>query len=110
MLILEAKKNDRDIFGELIKQEDSVQIVEPSNLDGEAIVQLVVEITKITAPLIAGIILAHIGTNKISIKRNGVNITMPLSKKNLKKAALITELLNMRKEDEEAEGSNEADD
>ena len=52
MIILEVNKNDREILEELIKQQDAVRLVEPSNLDGEVIIQLFVEITKITAPLV----------------------------------------------------------
>ena len=107
MIILEVRKNDEEILKELMDQKDSVQLVEPSNLDGEIIVQLIVEITKITAPLIAGIIIAHINMNKITIKKNGVNITMLLNKKNLEKAALIKELLNMQINDNEEKKSCE---
>jgi hypothetical protein len=99
MIVLEVRKKDVDILKELMEQKDCVRVVEPSNLDGEVIMQLLIEITKITAPLIAAIVIANMNMNKITIKRNGVNIMMILNKKNLKKTELINELLNMQKED-----------
>ena len=100
MIVIEICKNDIEIVKELIEQKDYVKILEPLNFDGEAIIQLIIEITKITAPLIAGVIIANSNGNKITIKRNGVNITMILNKKNLEKIELIRELLSMKKEDE----------
>ena len=101
MLIIEVKKEDREVLEEFIQQDKEVQLVEPSNLDGAAILQLFIEVTKITAPIIASIIIANINSNKITIKRNGVNITMALTKRNLKKAELINQLLDMQAEDAE---------
>lgn len=95
MLVLEVEKQNIELLQELIQLPDYTQIVEPSNLDGEAIIQLFVEINKVTAPLVAGIILAYVNSNKIKIKKNGINITMLLTKKNLKKVDLIKELLKM---------------
>jgi len=100
VIVIEICKNDIEIVKELIEQKDYVKILEPLNFDGEAIIQLIIEITKITAPLIAGVIIANSNGNKITIKRNGVNITMILNKKNLEKIELIRELLSMKKEDE----------
>lgn len=101
MLLIEVKKSDKEIVEKLIAQKDKVQVVEPSNLDGEAIMQLFIRITEITAPIIAGIIVTYINSNKIIIKKDGINITMTFSKRNLKKAELIKELMNMQKEDKE---------
>ena len=107
MIIIEVKKNDKAIVEDLMQQRDSVRVVEPFGLDGEAIVQLVVEITRITAPLIAGIIIANITTNKITVKEKGVNITMSLSKKN--KTELITRLFATQKTDGERENNESVD-
>ena len=85
MLVLEVEKQNVQILQELIQLPDYTQVVEPSNLDGEAIIQLFIEINKVTAPLVAGIILAYINSNKIKIKKNGINITMLLTKKISKK-------------------------
>ena len=101
MLLIEVKKSDKEIVEKLIAQKGEVQVIEPSSLDGEAIMQLFIKITEITAPIIAGIIFTYIKSNKIIIKRDGVNITMTLSKRNLKKAELIKELMNMQEEDME---------
>ena len=103
MIVLEVHKSDAEILKELMEQKDSVHLVELSNFDGESIVQLMVEITKITAPLIAGIIIANMHMNKITIRRKGVNITMLLTKKNLEKKVLIKELLNMQDDDRDGE-------
>jgi len=100
VIVLEVCRNDIEIVKELVEQNDYVKILEPSNFDGDAIIQLIIEITKITAPLIAGVIIANSNGNKITIRRKGVNITMILNKKNLDKIELIKELLSMQKEDE----------
>lgn len=63
MLVLEVEKQNVQILQELIQLPDYTQVVEPSNLDGEAIIQLFIEINKVTAPLVAGIILAYINSN-----------------------------------------------
>lgn len=107
MLVLEVAKQDVQILQELIQLSEYTQVVEPSNLDGEAIIQLFIEINKITAPLVAGIILAYINSNKIKIKKNGINITMLLTKKNLKKVDLIKELLKIGEDDPEEDTDSE---
>lgn len=107
MLVLEVAKQDVQILQELIQLSEYTQVVEPSNLDGEAIIQLFIEINKVTAPLVAGIILAYINSNKIKIKKNGINITMLLTKKNLKKVDLIKELLKMGEDDPEEDTDSE---
>lgn len=107
MLVLEVAKQDVQILQELIQLSEYTQVVEPSNLDGEAIIQLFIEINKITAPLVAGIILAYINSNKIKIKKNGINITMLLTKKNLKKVDLIKVLLKIGEDDPEEDTDSE---
>ena len=107
MLVIEVKKEDSNILEELIKQEKEVQLVEPSNLDGDSLIQLFLEMSKITAPIIASIIIANKNSNKITIKKNGVNITMALSKRNFRKAELINYLIEMQAEDAD---NNESDD
>lgn len=108
MLILEVEKQNIQIIQELVNLTEYTQVVEPSNLDGEAIIQLFIEINKVTAPLVAGIILAYINSNKIKIKKNGININMLLTKKNLKKTELIKELLKIG-EDEPEKSAKEKD-
>lgn len=110
MLVLEIEKHDVQIIQDLISLTDYTQVVEPSNLDGEAIIQLFIEINKVTAPLVAGIILAYINSNKIKIKKNGVNITMLLTKKNLKKTELIKELLKIGENESGKDTEDEPDD
>ena len=107
MLVLEVEKQNVQILQELIQLPDYTQVVEPSNLDGEAIIQLFIEINKVTAPLVAGIILAYINSNKIKIKKNGINITMLLTKKNLKKVDLVKELLKIGEDDPEEDTDSE---
>lgn len=107
MLVLEVEKQDVQILQELIQLSEYTQVVEPSNLDGEAIIQLFIEINKVTAPLVAGIILAYINSNKIKIKKNGINITMLLTKKNLKKVDLIKELLKIGEDESEEDTDSE---
>lgn len=107
MLVLEVEKQNVQILQELIQLPDYTQVVEPSNLDGEAIIQLFIEINKITAPLVAGIILTYINSNKIKIKKNGINITMLLTKKNLKKVDLIKELLKIGEDEPEEDTDSE---
>lgn len=107
MLVLEVEKQNVQILQELIQLPDYTQVVEPSNLDGEAIIQLFIEINKVTAPLVAGIILAYINSNKIKIKKNGINITMLLTKKNLKKVDLIKELLKIGEDEPEEDTDSE---
>ncbi len=107
MLVLEVEKQNVQILQELIQLPDYTQVVEPSNLDGEAIIQLFIEINKVTAPLVAGIILAYINSNKIKIKKNGINITMLLTKKNLKKVDLIEELLKIGEDEPEEDTDSE---
>lgn len=107
MLVLEVEKQNVHILQELIQLPNYTQVVEPSNLDGEAIIQLFIEINKITAPLVAGIILAYINSNKIKIKKNGINITMLLTKKNLKKVDLIKELLKIGEDEPEEDTDSE---
>lgn len=107
MLVLEVEKQNVQILQELIQLPDYTQVVEPSNLDGEAIIQLFIEINKVTAPLVAGIILAYINSNKIKIKKNGINITMLLTKKNLKKMDLIKELLKIGEDEPEEDTDSE---
>lgn len=108
MLVLEVEKQDVQILQELIQLSEYTQVVEPSNLDGEAIIQLFIEINKVTAPLVAGIILAYINSNKIKIKKNGINITMLLTKKNLKKVDLIKELLKIGEDEPEEDTDSES--
>ena len=107
MLVLEVEKQDVQILQELIQLSEYTQVVEPFNLDGETIIQLFIEINKVTAPLVAGIILAHINSNKIKIKKNGINITMLLTKKNLKKVDLIKELLKIGEDEPEEDTDSE---
>ena len=107
MLVLEVEKQNVQILQELIQLPDYTQVVEPSNLDGEAIIQLFIEINKVTAPLVAGIILAYINSNKINIKKNGINITMLLTKKNLKKVDLVKELLKIGEDEPEEDTDSE---
>ena len=107
MLVLEVEKKNVHILQELIQLPNYTQVVEPSNLDGEAIIQLFIEINKVTAPLVAGIILAYINSNKIKIKKNGINITMLLTKKNLKKVDLIKELLKIGEDEPEEDTDSE---
>lgn len=107
MLVLEVEKQNVHILQELIQLPNYTQVVEPSNLDGEAIIQLFIEINKVTAPLVAGIILAYINSNKIKIKKNGINITMLLTKKNLKKVDLIEELLKIGEDEPEEDTDSE---
>lgn len=107
MLVLEVEKQNVHILQELIQLPNYTQVVEPSNLDGEAIIQLFIEINKVTAPLVAGIILAYINSNKIKIKKNGINITMLLTKKNLKKVDLIKELLKIGEDAPEEDTDSE---
>ncbi len=107
MLVLEVEKQNVQILQELIQLPDYTQVVEPSNLDGEAIIQLFIEINKVTAPLVAGIILAYINSNKIKIKKNGINITMLLTKKNLRKVDLIKELLKIGEDEPEEDTDSE---
>lgn len=107
MLVLEVEKQNVHILQELIQLPNYTQVVEPSNLDGEAIIQLFIEINKVTAPLVAGIILAYINSNKIKIKKNGINITMLLTKKNLKKVDLIKELLKIGEDEPEEDTDSE---
>lgn len=107
MLVLEVEKQNVQILQELIQLPDYTQVVEPSNLDGEAIIQLFIEINKVTAPLVAGIILAYINSNKIKIKKNGINITMLLTKKNLKKVDLIKKLLKIGEDEPEEDTDSE---
>lgn len=107
MLVLEVEKQNVHILQELIQLPDYTQVVEPSNLDGEAIIQLFIEINKVTAPLVAGIILAYINSNKIKIKKNGINITMLLTKKNLKKVDLVKELLKIGEDEPEEDTDSE---
>jgi hypothetical protein len=107
MLVLEVEKQNVQILQELIQLPDYTQVVEPSNLDGEAIIQLFIEINKVTAPLVAGIILAYINSNKIKIKKNGINITMLLTKKNLKKVDLVKELLKIGEDEPEEDTDSE---
>ena len=107
MLVLEVEKQNVQILQELIQLPDYTQVVEPSNLDGEAIIQLFIEINKVTAPLVAGINLAYIKSNKIKIKKNGINITMLLTKKNLKKVDLVKELLKIGEDEPEEDTDSE---
>lgn len=107
MLVLEVEKQNIQILQELIQLPEYAQVVEPSNLDGEAIIQLFIEINKVTAPLVAGIILAYINSNKIRIKKNGINITMLLTKNNLKKVDLIKELLKIGEDEPEEDTDSE---
>ena len=107
MLVLEVEKQNVQILQELIQLPDYTQVVEPSNLDGEAIIQLFIEINKVTAPLVDGIILAYINSNKIKIKKNGINITMLLTKKNLKKVDLVKELLKIGEDEPEEDTDSE---
>lgn len=107
MLVLEVEKQNVQILQELIQLPDYTQVVEPFNLDGEAIIQLFIEINKVTAPLVAGIILAYINSNKIKIKKNGINITMLLTKKNLKKVDLVKELLKIGEDEPEEDTDSE---
>jgi hypothetical protein len=110
MLVLEVEKQNIEMLQELIQLPDYTQVVEPSNLDGETIIQLFIEINKVTAPLIAGIILAYVNSNKIKIKKNGINITMLLTKKNLKKTELIKELLKIGEDTQEEDVKDETHD
>lgn len=107
MLVLEVEKQNVQILQALIQLPDYTQVIEPSNLDGEAIIQLFIEINKVTAPLVAGIILAYINSNKIKIKKNGINITMLLTKKNLKKVDLVKELLKIGEDEPEEDTDSE---
>ena len=93
MLVLEVEKQNVQILQELIQLPDYTQVVEPSNLDGEAIIQLFIEINKVTAPLVAGIILAYINSNKIKI--------------NLKKVDLVKELLKIGEDEPEEDTDSE---
>ena len=108
MLVLEAKKQDIQMLDELTQLTDYTRMVQPSNLDGDTIIQLFVEINKVTAPLVAGIILAHINSNKIKIKKNGIDITMLLTKKNLGKKELINEFLKIGEDIPEEGTENES--
>lgn len=110
MLVLEVEKKNIEMLQELIQQQNYTQVVEPSNLDGETIIQLFIEINKVTAPLVAGVILAYINSNKIKIKKNGINITMLLTKKNLKKTELIKELLKIGEDTQEEDVKDETHD
>lgn len=107
MLVLETEKQNIQIIQELMQIKDYTQVVEPSNLDGEAIIQLFIEMNKVTAPLVAGIILTYMNSNKIKIKKNGINITMLLTKKNLKKVDLIKELLKIGEDELEEDIKDE---
>lgn len=110
MLVLEVEKKNIEMFQELIQLPNYTQIVEPSNLDGETIIQLFIEINKVTAPLVAGVIIAYVNSNKIKIKKNGINITMLLTKKNLKKTELIKELLKIGEDTQEEDVKDETHD
>lgn len=107
MLVLETEKQNIQIIQELMQIKDYTQVVEPSNLDGEAIIQLFIEMNKVTAPLVSGIILTYMNSNKIKIKKNGINITMLLTKKNLKKVDLIKELLKIGEDELEEDIKDE---
>lgn len=110
MLVLEVRKGDFQIIQELAGLTDYTQIVEPSHLDGEALIQLLVEVNKVTAPLVAEIILAHLNSNKIKIKKGGVCITMLLTKRSLKKAELVKELLKMGEDEQKKDVKDEPHD
>lgn len=108
MLVIEFEKQDIQMLQELIQMTEYTRIVEPFNLDGETIIQLFIEINKVTAPLVAGIILAYINSNKIKIKKNGINITMLLTKRNLEKKELIQELIKIGEDKPEGVTENES--
>lgn len=101
MITLEVKKSDDEIIQDILEL-DNVQKISPSYFDGDAIVQIIVEITKVTVPAVAGIILTYINSDKLKIKRNGVNITMLLRKKNLNKLELIKDFLYSLDNEEDA--------
>lgn len=98
MLLFECSVDDAKLLEDFKKEiPNQATIIKPFALDGNAVIQLLVEVTKITAPLVAGYLMANRNNNKITIKKNGVDITMMLSKKMINKLELekkITEMIS----------------
>ncbi len=99
MITFLVAENDLDIFNEIneICPEQVHYINIEASLDGQAAMQVIVEISKVTIPLLASIIINYINNRKIVIKENGKEITTFL-KERLSYEQIKEILLLMREE------------
>ena len=98
MLVFEIC-NDNKSLREVLSQ-FATEEIETFSLDGVEVLQFVIEITKLTAPLIAGVMLGRSNNEKITVKKNGIEITSRLSKSGIDKIKLAEKLLQLDKNDE----------
>lgn len=81
MIVVNIKKDDISLFEEIIQQyPDSIDVDEVKYaFDGQTVYQIFLEITKITLPIIASILISREGKEKIiTIKKSGKEITAPI--------------------------------
>ena len=83
MITLEVRVEEAAIFDPLREkfQKEIKYYQEEESFDGVTIMQMVIELTEVTLPLIASIIIAKINTkNSITVKcKNGTEITANIS-------------------------------
>jgi len=108
MVILETQKSNKEELLELQKQfQNQCEIIDYSSSESHEVVQLLIEVTKITAPYIAGFLTAKLSSEIIRVKKNGIDITTRLSKRGINKAKMAIELLSIDAEEDEMEEREE---
>lgn len=98
MIVVEISSNNESLKNQL-DQFITEEIV-TYKFDGAEIIQLLIEITKVTAPVIAGVLIGKLESGKITVKKNGIEMTTKLTKKGINKIKLAEELLKLDNDDE----------
>ena len=83
MLVLKIEKEGLDLFETIMKNEpDSIDVEEIEySFDGGSFLQVFVDITEFTLPVIASILVSKRGKNKvIVVKKDGMEISIPIDR------------------------------
>jgi hypothetical protein len=102
MVVIETKIENKELLNEIAKSLVNTEFVESRSLDGNDIVQLVVPVVSIIAPLVAITIQKIFIDERVTIKYGNIELTAMTYEKAVK---LLRELLQLEKK--ESDISNE---
>lgn len=83
MIIINIERDGIDLFNTIINNyPDNIEIDDVEfSFDGASILQICIDLTKFIVPIVASILISKTGKSKIlSIKKNGVDINIPINK------------------------------
>lgn len=97
MIIIEVQQSDKDIIDDIVTSFPNAVVIKVDSLDSNDIIQILIPLVSITAPIFAQIWQKYSDNQRVTVKYDGVEI----SAKNAEQAMELLEKMKAYKADKE---------